>query len=185
MSRKGAKGDTGRHDPLRGHKFKVLSSGNFLTGSCGFQKVSGLSDESEVSEYRDGCDPVTNRKFPGLVTFENITLERGLDLEKGIISWRQAVVRSGSSESISTTANGAFDASAEGQKDSFRSTLLIELYDRGSKDKVRSWSATDAWPCKLDDGELDASSSDVVISTAEFCHEGLSREIKTYDGQPV
>lgn len=167
-----------RFDPLRGYKFIVTSQ---PTGDpplkCGFNKVSGLSEESEVAEYRDGCDPVTMRKFPGLVTFEDIVLERGLSMEESLLAWREEVIRSRgiSSGSGGEGIRGTGANATDGRFSLFRRTLIIQLYDRGSSAIAREWRCIDAWPKKLDDGELDASSSDVVIESAEICHEGLVR----------
>lgn len=153
-----------RFDPLRGYKFHVESDPGPL--SCGFNKVSGLSEESEVAEYRDGCDNVTMRKFPGLVSYENIVLERGLSLERSLLNWREEVIKD---------INLTNAPNVDGLFSDFRRILVITLYDRGSFTPARIWNCLEAWPCKLDDGELDASSSDVVIESAEFCHEGLFR----------
>lgn len=178
-----------RLDPLRGYKFAV--SDNTGTLLCGFSKVSGLSEESEVAEYRDGCDPVTMRKFPGLVTFENVVLERGLSVNGDLLAWREAVVRSSTKDvnkslgDISTTLVDAYDGTVDGSplgQDGFRRTLFIDLYDRGATVVQRSWELLEAWPCKLDDGELDASSSDVIIESAEICHEGLRRGFNKVTG---
>ena len=159
-----------RFDPLRGYKFAVDSEPIGI--ECGFQKVSGLSEESEVAEYRDGCDPVTMRKMPGLVTYENITLERGLSVGDGLLDWRKEVIYD-----IQETQLPSFDGSSAAGD--FRRTLFIRLYDRGSPLVAREWKAIFAWPCSLNDGDLDSGSSDVVIQSCEICHEGLERVVAT------
>ncbi len=54
-----------RTDPYGGYNFLVEIDG--IT-RAGFQECSGLDSTQTPGEYREGTDPLTLRKLPGLVT---------------------------------------------------------------------------------------------------------------------
>lgn len=153
-----------RVDPLRGFKFQVIIG---VGERAGFAKVSGLSSEIEVAEYREGHDPVNKRKYPGLATFPNLVLERGLSLDRALQTWHELVIE------ISKSGNLGADGLPDPE---FRRTIEVELYGKASTRPELRWKALLAWVCKLDDGELNAESSDIVVESAEICHEGLIRD---------
>lgn len=149
--------DASAHDPYRGFKFRVLIG----TERVGFQSVSGLSEETEVVEYREGTDPVTARKLPGLTSYPNIVLSRGLSKSRVLQDWRAQV--------------GAHNGFADGvAPPGFRRTVTIQLFDKGNPfDKpVKEWEVYDAWPSRMEFSDLDAGGSDVVVESLELAHEG-------------
>jgi phage tail-like protein len=159
--------DASAHDPFRGFKFKVEIAGG---EAVGFQSIAGLSQESEVVEYREGGDPTTMRKLPGLTSYDDITLERGLSKSRFLIDWRNQV------------ANGP-DLGGSGVGDgvpppNFRREVTIKLFDKGDpfQRPVATWEVTKAWPSSLETSDLDAGSSDVVIETLVLSHEGWVRK---------
>lgn len=155
--------DASAHDPFRGFKFQVLIGG--AGGQAiGFQSVAGISEETEVVEYREGSDPITMRKLPGLTSYDNLTLERGLSKSTFLLDWRREVAHA--------QTNGGLGDGVVAPR--FRRTVTIRLVDKGENlDKpVKSWEVFEAWPSRLEISDLDAGSSDVVIETLELAHEG-------------
>ncbi len=150
---------TGRARPVSGFKFRVTCSE--LQGVLSFTKVDGLEDETEVVDYREGMDPVTMGKHPGLSTFPNLTLERGVSSDSSLIAWRRKVV-----DLVGSAGTGAIGSAG------FQADVLVELYDRAGQ-SVRRWEVKNAWPNKLSTEALDASSSDILINSLELAHEGL------------
>lgn len=69
---------------LQGYRFIVEVAG---LGQMGFKSISGLSEEKEVIEYREGHYPTTMMKMPGLSSFANITCEKGVSLDSRVIQW--------------------------------------------------------------------------------------------------
>ncbi len=121
-------------------------------GDAGFMKVSGLGEETEVVTYREGTDGVTMRKLAGLRTFPNVTLERGVTESMELVRWLQL-------------NRGANDQRAE---------VVIKLFSRASASTPkRVWILEDAWPAVYNLGDMDASSSDVLIESLEIAHEGI------------
>ena len=58
----------------------------------GFSEVEGLSGEIEVIEYREGADRVnTARKLPGLATYPNVVLKRGITGRTDLFEWWKSV----------------------------------------------------------------------------------------------
>ncbi len=151
-----------RVDPFRGFKYKVLIPG---FASAGFSRVSGLNDETEVVEYREGIDGSTMRKLTGLTTYEDIVLEKGKSLNEDFQIWRNMV----------------HEVETRGLPDSgSRRNMTVQLLDRTGA-VVKQWAVKNAWPTKLEHGDLDASSSDVLLETLTIAHEG-SRAVKAGTG---
>jgi len=158
-----------KSNPFRGFKFRVDIPG---FKGAGFQKVSGLKEATDVVEYREGTDKVTVSKLPGLTTYDNVTLERGLTQGNDFRTWREQVVR------IQTSGNDAPDDSLDANRSEseFYRSVIITLVDKGGQD-VKQWTLWNAWPCALEYGDLDAQSSDVIIETMELCHEGITQTL--------
>lgn len=158
------------HDPLRGFKFRVEIQPN--GPGAGFSKVSGLREETEVVEYREGTDPVTVRKLPGLTSYGDVTLERGLSTDRSIISWREEIIRlSGTAGAGANTPDGLLGAD-------FRRNVKIRLYNKEGEN-IFTWTLRNAWPRSLEYTDLDAQASNVVVTRLVLAHEGLVPEPNT------
>jgi len=145
--------------PVSGYKFKVSVPGK-LPGVAGFSRVSGLESETEVVEYREGTDSLTNRKFRGLVTFPAVVLEKGVTSDsKALSNWYKDV----------SDATQLFKGKSH---PGHRSDANIQLLDR--EDQVATtYKLKNAWPMKLQYDDLDAGSSDILVHRLELAHEGL------------
>jgi phage tail-like protein len=156
-------GRTGNQDPYRGYKYSVTIPG---FASAGFSKVSGLAEETEVSEYREGTDQSTTRKLPGITKFGNVTLERGMSANGDLLKWRKKVA------DILQSNVSAPDGSPAGD---FRKRVVIALFNREGK-MVKRWTLFQAFPTALKQSDFDAMSSDVMIESMEITHEGYEYE---------
>jgi len=168
---------TRTRDPLTGFRFRVIID---RVGKFGFSTISGLREETEVAEYREGTFPSTPIKIPGITTYDNVTFERGVGADDALNVWRRqifaAAARFGSSDGLADS--------------SFRKNIKIQLYSKG--DNVTSgipsveWQLLNAWPVALELSDFDASSSDVLIETLEVAHEGLVRRAgKAFVSSPL
>ncbi len=137
--------------PLPAYHFLVDWGG----ASSGFTEVSGLSMETEVIEYREGSSPQNSTiKMPGLQKFGNVVLKRGIVAnDNDFFLWAQAV-QSGQTA---------------------RRDVTIRLLN-ANHEPVRTWKLKNAWPCKVQAGDLKAQANEVAIETIELVHEGLSIE---------
>jgi phage tail-like protein len=137
--------------PLPSFHFQVEWGGARL----GFTEVTGLDMQTEVIEYREGNEKsYTKSKMPGLRKFSNIVLKRGYFLgDTDFYKWARST--------------SFFNS---GQK--FRRTVTIKLLDDEHK-PVMTWRLLNAWPTKLQAGDLKAQANEVLIETLELVHEGL------------
>ena len=138
-----------RTDPYGGYNFLVEIDG--IT-RAGFQECSGLDSTQTPGEYREGTDPLTMRKLPGLVTYSNITLNWGITDDSELWEWRKEV--------------------ADGNVQS--KNISIVLMNDAGEERLR-WNLTNCWPTGWTGPSLNASTSDVAIEALELAHEGLER----------
>jgi phage tail-like protein len=138
-----------RDDPYTGFNFRVEIDGLALAA---FSEVSGLESETAVIQYRVGGESNTVRKLPGLTTYANIVLRRGITKDAELWSWRKSVI------------DGRIDR---------RNGAIVLLDDEGN-DVVR-WNFVRGWICKWEGPALNASGNEVALETIAIAHEGLER----------
>jgi phage tail-like protein len=142
-------GTTRPPDPYRNFNFLVEVSGLTLGG---FAECSGFGGTVNVLEYREGGDPTTVRKLPGLTAYTNIVLKWGLTDSHDLYDWWIGIV------------NGNI----------VRKSGSIRCLDINGKDAAR-WDFSAAWPTKYDAPDFMAKGNDVAIDTLELAVEGLVR----------
>lgn len=118
----------------------------------GFTEVSGLSQEKQVIEYRDGSSPeYSSIKMPGIPKYSNITLKRGiLDGDNEFIQW------------LSTVKMNTVE----------RRDLIISLLNE-EHEPVMTWKIHNAFPVKVEGPGLKSTGNEVAIESIELAHEGL------------
>jgi len=136
--------------PLTVFHFSVSWGGD----NIGFSEVSGLSQEVQAIEYRDGLMSGTTLplKRPGLKKAGNITLKKGLVADNiELYNW----------------------LNNNGQPNVERRDLVITLLnDEGAP--VFIWSIAQAWPVKCEGPGLKASGNDIAIESVDLAHEGIT-----------
>lgn len=119
---------------------------------AGFRECSGLDSTIGVIEYREGGENTTVRKIPGMTTYSNITLRRGITDDLELYNWhRQAIA---------------------GEVERRNGSIII-LARNG--EEVARWNFVRAWPTKWTGPELNAEGTEVAIETLELAHEGFER----------
>ncbi|HTJ46402.1 MAG TPA: phage tail protein [Kofleriaceae bacterium] len=152
--------NTHRFDPYKNFKFRVKWDGRYVAGVT---KCSALKRTTEVVKTREGGDPSTSRKAAGQVSFEAITLERGVTHDDEFEKWANLVYDVGAAGAISLKQ--------------FRKDILIELLnENGDVAKVykvyRCWvSEYQALP------ELDANANAIAIEHMKLENEGWERDL--------
>ncbi|KAA2239278.1 phage tail protein [Chitinophaga agrisoli] len=136
--------------PLTVFHFSVSWGGENL----GFSEVSGLSQEIQAIEYRDGLmsGNTLPLKRPGMRKAGNITLKKGMVADNNdFYTW---LINSG-------------NPNVE------RRDLVITLMnDEGEPMFV--WSVSQAWPIKCEGPGLKASGNDIAIESVDLVHEGIT-----------
>jgi phage tail-like protein len=136
-------------DPYASFNFKLEIDGITVAG---FSEVTGLNQESNVIDYREGQEGITPRKLPGLNKFGNITLKRGISTDVSVYNWRKTVT----------------DGDIE------RKNASVVLHNE-KHDEVVRWNLVNAWPSKYVGPDLKANANDIAIESIELTHEGVER----------
>lgn len=143
-----------REHPYACFNFEVIvkdvsDDGTAVRGS--FSEVSGLDAEVKPIDYRNGSEDIRVRKLPGLKSFTNVKLVRGVTADLGFWNW------------VVEGMNGLVH----------RTDVSILLLDE-NRNEVMRWNLVQAWPCKWSGPGLKAKDSEIAMETVEICHEGLS-----------
>jgi phage tail-like protein len=119
-----------------------------------FTGVSGLGYEAEVVTFQDtlGTGDIITRKRPGRITYQDITLTRGLSADNALVDWYQSVL------------DGAVD----------RKNGSIVMFDPAGDENGR-WNFEAAWISSWSASDLDAGSDEIVIEEVVITHEYLER----------
>ena len=136
--------------PLPVFHFSVQWGGTRI----GFSKVTGLTQENQAIEYRDGSFPeYSSIKMPGLRKFSNVTLKRGIvKSDNDFFKW------------LSTIKLNTVE----------RRDLTISLLNE-THEPVMVWKIHNAFPVKVEGPQLKASGNEVAIESIELAHEGLEQ----------
>lgn len=156
-------------DPLHGFRFHVttetpefIAAGaeEFQIGEAGFQSVTLPERSVEVVEYREGTMTHT-RKFPGVETWTNTTLMRGVTkTDTAFFDW------------VATAAEGG----------EYRTNMTIYHWHRDGKqygqladvDSARKYNCYNCFPSRVKmAADLDSTSSEVSLQEVdvelEYC----------------
>ena len=121
--------------------------------NVGFSEASGLTQEVQLIEYRDGNSPdYSTIKMPGLHKFNNITLKRGIAKgDNDFFTWLNTV-------KLNTVE---------------RRDLTISILNE-NHEPVMVWKAHNCWPVKVEGPGLKASGNEVAVESIEIAHEGVT-----------
>ncbi|GAA3812852.1 hypothetical protein GCM10022226_36930 [Sphaerisporangium flaviroseum] len=137
-----------RVDPYAGYNFAVELDG--IT-RAGFRECSGLESSQNASEYREGTDrSLSVRKIPGLNTYGDITLSRGLTLDSKLWEWR--------------------DKAAKGSVE--RHDISITLLDHTGNAKI-TWNLFACWPKSWTGPSLSAASDEIAVEQLTLAYERI------------
>ncbi|MGC8874299.1 MAG: phage tail protein [Chloroflexia bacterium] len=142
-----------RKDPLVSCYFTVEFQGTIVGA---FQEVTGLGSSHEVVEYKASGEKgqYVIQKVPGRMSWNNITLKRGITDAMDLWEWRRLV--------------------EEGKMQDARKNGSVVMYDLNGQEIAR-WNFVNAWPCKLTGPAADAKSNNVAIEELEIVVEGYTR----------
>lgn len=138
-----------RNDPFSSFNFLVEIDG--ITRAA-FRDCSGIDSSQQASDYREGGEPLRVRKIPGLNTYSNINLKRGVTMDAELWEWRKKA--------------------ADGRVE--RKNLSIILLDDKGDEQIR-WNFVDAWPTKWAGSSFNATGNDVAVEELDLAHEGFTR----------
>lgn len=138
-----------RVDPYASYNFMVELDG--IT-RAGFKDCSGLDTSQDAGTYREGTDKyLVQRKLPGLVSYSDVTLTRGVTSDRKLWDWKQK----------------ATDGTVE------RHDISITLLDDTGQPKI-TWNLFECWPTKWTGPSLDATADEIAIETLELTYERMA-----------
>jgi phage tail-like protein len=140
---------TTRNDPLPVFCFKVELAP--VGAEAFFKSVGGIRYEMETIPVREGGQNATTFQLAGPGKWSNIVLKRGFTKDSKMLAWRESWV---------------------GQAGTRAKGTIIQL-DTALKPQAQ-WTFFNGFPVKWENGEFDASKSEVAIETLEIAHEGIS-----------
>src|SRR5262245_43727897 len=118
----------------------------------GFSEVTGLTQENQAIEYRDGAFPeYSSIKMPGLRKFSNLVCKRGeMPGDDDFANWKStAQLKTGE-----------------------RRDLVVSLLNE-EHITMMTWKVYNAFPVKVERPQLKANGNEVAIESIELAHEGL------------
>ncbi|WP_432194834.1 phage tail protein [Streptomyces sp. bgisy027] len=137
-----------RVDPYFGYNFSVELDG--MT-RAGFRECSGLDSSQNPAEYREGTDAnLAPRKIPGLNSYSDITLSRGVTNDSKLWEWRQRVMK-GNVE---------------------RHNVSVTLLDQQGNPKV-TWNLFECWPKSWSGPSLNATSDEIAVEQLTLACERI------------
>jgi phage tail-like protein len=154
-----------RSDPMLNHNFVVslLDTSSVLAtvGSAlvsalldvavgGFSECQGLDASIKVEEFNEGGNNGTVLKFPGRVSWSNITLKRGLAANSSLWDW--------------------FYGFAEGHGKR-RDGVIVLMNEMMVPNNI--WYFRRALPLKYSGPQMNATQNNVAIESMEISHEGI------------
>lgn len=128
-----------------------------------FQRMSELSVEAGVVEYREGGSLIAIKQ-PGLLTFPAVTLERGTSLDADFDAWMLEVADA----SAGTPPGVGLNAPA------FKRNLSLIQRDRDNSELLR-YDLFNAWPSKYVAGEWDNTANEVTIEMLQLEYDFFQR----------
>jgi phage tail-like protein len=150
-----------RFDPYKNFKFRVKWDGKYVAG---VSRVSALARTTEVVEHREGGDPSSSRKSPGLTQFAPVVLERGVTHDTAFEDWANAVWRLHASQGNEVALS------------KFRKDIAIELYNEAGQ-LVLAYKVYRCWVSEFRAvPDLDANASGVLIESITLQNEGWERD---------
>ncbi|MDM0109623.1 phage tail protein [Variovorax sp. J22R24] len=154
-----------RADPVLNHNFVIslidTSSALAIVGSAlmsavadvalgGFSECSGLEMSMKTEDYNEGGNNGAVLKFPGRVSFGNLTLKKGQGTSSALWDWHYGFVV------------------GKGKR---RDGIVVLLTEQHLPNNI--WYFRRGLPLKYSGPALNATQNSVAIESIEIAHEGL------------
>lgn len=123
---------------------------------AGFSEVSGLTQEVQAIEYREGdTRDYSAIKMPGIPKYSNVTLKRGIMASNTeFFKW------------LNTVKMNKVE----------RRDLTIKLLNEEGQ-PVMTWQVLQAFPVKVEGPQLKATGNEVAIESIELANEGIKLQL--------
>jgi len=140
-------------DLLLTYNYRVEIDGLLVAG---FSEVSGLEQEIEIEEFKEGGMDFVH-KFPAGIKYPNLVLKRGISSDSSLYKWYEEVLRAVRYGSVEIPK---------------KPIVYITLLDSQGNVKIR-FTLKFVYPVKWVGPTFNATAAEVAIETLELVHEGL------------
>ena len=142
-----------QRDPLIGAHFALDVDG---VVSAFFKEASGFNNTSEIVTHQavDASGKSVLQKIPGDLTWDEITLSRGITDDKALLDWRQKVI---DGDVAGARANGS-----------------VVMYNQ-SNEEVARFNFVNGWPSAWKGPDVSSEDQSVAVEEITIAHEGLDR----------
>lgn len=141
-------------DPVVASRF-IFIADDVLIGS--FNEVSGLGASIEVVPIAEGGQNEFVHQRPAGITWNNITLKRGVTDSEGLYQWLKEV-------------SGEY-YSGNGDRFRYKSCVILALEPDGGVS--REWAIYEALPVRWTGPTFSADSNEAAVEELEIAHHGL------------
>ena len=141
-------------DPLIGARFALDVDG---LGVAWFSQASGFNNNHEVVDHKavDSSGREVIQKIPGGLTWDDITLSRGISDSMDLWEWRQKVI--------------------DGKVTEARANGSVIMYNQAMEEVVR-FNFINGWPSSWKGPDVSAEDNAVAVEEITIAHEGLVRK---------
>lgn len=144
-----------RKDPLKGFNFRVEFVGKRNVAKAGFKNVTGLKVGTELIEIEEGGRSDYKHTAIKRVTYEPITLTRGMSMDKDIIKQF--------AEQFDVMQGGMHRAT-----DDNLMLVKVILLDRDQKTVRKTWTYQGVIITEYRADDMDATSSEALLESITF-----------------
>ena len=125
-------------------------------GTTAFAEATLSSISVGTTSYREGPDSASLRTLPGLISYGNVTLRKGLTDSLDIYNWVQSVLLTGMKA---------------------RQSMSISVIDGSSSSSkiLANWNFSDVLPISYETSGLDARSTSVILEGLVLDIGGMER----------
>ena len=163
---------TGAVDTIAG----LSSGGTFakerlaVISRAGFNSASLPRADVNEMTYRENIDNQRYIKVPGLTSYSDVTLRRGVTENRDLYDWYRLVNEDLALLSVAGELNKDAQFTPT-QSNNFRKDVIIEVLDRRGE-PVKAWYLFNAWPKSYAPGDsLDASAEDKLVEEITLAYE--------------
>lgn len=140
-----------RHGPYRNYRYLLEIDG---IAEAAFSECTIPEVSTEAIEYREGNEPPTVRKLGGLISYGDLTMQRGVTESLALYEWWQLV--------------------EQGNVDEARRSIAVVMLDEEGSPGPR-FEFRDAWVSQYDAPDLNATGNEVAVESITVAHEGMER----------
>lgn len=138
----------------------------------GFSDVTVPKANVNVMEYRENTDMNRSIKIPGLISYDPITLKKGVTTNKSLYNWYKQVHNDVSNLTYANEVLASVNVVRVHDPD-FRKEMLISSLDREGN-AVKHWLCFNCFPISYQGGDvLSASDNGKLISEMSITYEAM------------